>query len=228
MINEPKITMILGSRGRGKTGTLIRHIVPGYIARRQPEFGFNKIAIIDLEDNYNYNSLECLSDASYPESHKKVLRRYFHAPVKAISRKRLPALKSGAVRVLPGDEFAGEYIDGVIDDICYNKAVKQCLIVFEDAARFMPANNGLDSVVRDMIINAKQRAMDIVFIFHFWSDVPPKLCKWIDTLYLHHCDESVAGRKKAIGESKYARILEAENRIKKNSNKYYFEKINLN
>ncbi len=224
-----KITMIVGNRHTGKTGTLIRQILPEYIATRYKHFGAIKVGVFDLEKNYNYEKFECLQDPAFPQERKNLLTRFIKVPVNIIHRARFQALKSGMVRILPINEFAGQFIDEVIKGICYDTKINKCLIVLEDTARFMPGNNSFDSTLRDLIINSKQRAMDIVMMFHFWTDVPPKLIKWIDEIYLHHCDESVSCRRKDVPEVKMQRILEAEARIRANAaNRFYTEKIILN
>ncbi len=220
------ITMIIGNRGTGKTGTLIREIVPEYIAIRKGNF---KIGVFDLEDNYNYNSFECIQDPKYSVERKKLLQKFVFTPVPVFTRERFAKVTRGMVRILPqANENGGEFTRTAIKDIVYNQNIKECMIVVEDSARFMPDNNSLDSTMRDIIINAKQRRMNLVLMFHFWTDVPPKLLKWIDTVYLHKCDETVMKRAKDIVEIKLQKILAAEKKLTNNRNRYAFEKIKLN
>ncbi len=220
------ITMIIGNRGTGKTGTLIRQIIPEYIAIREGKY---KIGVFDLEDNYNYQAFECLQDSKYSVERKKLLQRYVCTPVPIFTRERFVKVTRGMVRILPqAHENGGDFTRTAMKDIVYNQSIKECMIVIEDSARFMPDNNSLDSTMRDIIINAKQRRMNLVLMFHFWSDVPPKLLKWIDTIYLHRCDESVSKRSKDIAEVKLGKILAAEKRVNQNKNRYAFEKITLN
>ena len=220
-----KITLIIGNRGTGKTGTFIRQIVPEYIARRKGQF---KIGVFDLEDNYNYQQFECLSDSHFAAGRKKILTDHVYTPVPIKTREQFSKVLKGMVRVLPQGENAGDFTRVALKDIVYNQSINNCLIAIEDSARFMPDNNGLDSSLRDLIINCKQRSMDVVLMFHFWSDVPPKLIKWIDEIYLHKCDESATKRKKDIAEIKLEKILTAEHRVQANRNRYYFERITLN
>lgn len=227
-----KISLILGNRGTGKTNTLFREVIPEYLAvcyktTRTP--GVFKIAVCDLENNYNYNSLECLKDPAFADSKKKLLTKYIKTPVKIIRKEKFALIKQGMFRVMPGnDEHGGEFAKSILSDIVYNRAINNCLVVVEDSARFMPDNNGLDSQLRDLIINSKQRSMDIVLMFHAWTDIPPKLLRWIDQIYLHKCDESVISRKKNISEVKLELILRAEEKLKWIKNKYASEKIILN
>lgn len=224
-----KITVIIGNRGYGKTGTFIRIVIPEYILERFPQFRNFKCAIIDLEENYNYEKFECLTDKNFSKERKEILKRFCSQPVPIKRLKNLPHLNSGVFRFIPGeDEYAGAFADNVMKAIVYDKRIKEMLICIEDAARLMPDNNTLDTRLRDMIINAKQRKMDIVLFFHFWSDVPPKLLKWVDVIYLHKCDESAMLREKNITEIKLNKIIAAEQRLKASSNKYAHEKIILN
>lgn len=224
-MNSFKIIMIIGNRGTGKTGTLIRKIVPEYIALRKGKF---KIGVFDLENNYNYNHFECLTDPRFDEQRKKLLINRCENPVPIVSRDRFPNIKEGMVRILPGkNEHAAQFAKTCLSDIVYNQSVNNCLVVVEDTARFMPNNNALDSALHDLMINCKQRKMDLVMMFHFWSDVPPTLLKWIDVIYLHKCDESVKSREKKLSPIKVEKILQAEARVNKQPNRYHSEKIIL-
>lgn len=224
-----RISMIIGKRGYGKTGTLIRDVMPEYIATRYKQFGKIKIGIYDLEHNYNYHKFECLSDKDYPKAKKDLLKTFCANPVPVVTIQQFSLLKAFTVRILPGnDETAGKFVPQAFTSIVNDRKLRECLIAIEDAARFMPDNNRLDTDLRDMIINAKQRSMDICLLFHDWSDVPPKLIRWIDEIYLHKTDTSAEYRKKDLGPHKYNLMLQAEKEVNAHPDKYFHKKIILN
>lgn len=84
------------------------------------------------------------------------------------------------------------------------------LVVIEDATRFISKN--VDSNVRKFVLDTKQRNLDLIFVFHSLSDVPPDLIRWSDTLTLFKTNENFTSymRTKIPNQS----IEKAFNRVK--------------
>lgn len=224
-----RIKMVLGKRQHGKTGTVIRTIIPWYVLERYRHFGKVKIGIIDLEHNYNYEKFECLSDSKYPKEKKDILKIVSNQPVPAIPLEKFGFLKKKTVRLLPDEnENADHFSDRVFNAIKNDRTINKCLLVVEDAARFMPDNNRMDSDLKAMCINAKQRDMDLCLVFHDWSDVPPKLIRWIDDIYLHKTDTTATYRAKDLGPHKLAQLLQAEKEVNNHPENFFHKHIILN
>lgn len=61
-------------------------------------------------------------------------------------------------------------------------------VIIEDATRFI--SRQVDSNVRKFVLDTKQRNLDLIFVFHSLTDVPPDLIRWSDTLTLFKTNET--------------------------------------
>ncbi len=223
-----RIGVVLGNRGFGKTGTFFRVFLIWYVLKRFKQFmGDIVVYIFDLEKNYNYEKIECLTDRTFDKEKKELIKHICSQPIPI--RKRGKIIKKGVIRILPEEtESGGAFASKIFTDITENRNIKNCAVVVEDAARFMPANNQLDVQLRNMIINAKQRSMDLLLFFHSWEDVPPNLIRWIDDLYLHKVDTSATWRQDKLGPAKLAKVVEAEKEVNAHPSKYFMKHVILN
>jgi len=71
---------------------------------------------------------------------------------------------------------------------------KDGFIVFEDATKYIEGN--VTEALRSFVIDSKQKNVDILFIFHSLSDVPPKLIRWSDYFVLFKTNEGVPSKSK--------------------------------
>ncbi len=109
---------------------------------------------------------------------------------------------SGTFRLISSDT------DRIFETI--EKEAWNALVVIEDATRFISKN--VDSNVRKFVLDTKQRNLDLIFVFHSLSDVPPDLIRWSDTLTLFKTNENFTSymRTKIPNQS----IEKAFNRVK--------------
>lgn len=61
------------------------------------------------------------------------------------------------------------------------------LIVIEDATRFI--GHKVDNNVKRFVLDTKQRNLDLIFVFHSLTDVPPDLIRWSDFITLFVTNE---------------------------------------
>jgi len=64
--------------------------------------------------------------------------------------------------------------------------LKNGLIIFEDASKYL--RRQLPEDVRTFLIDSKQKNLDIIFLFHGFSYVPPELFRILDMITIFKCD----------------------------------------
>lgn len=82
--------------------------------------------------------------------------------------------------------IANSDTDAIFDTI--EKDVWNALVVVEDATRFI--SRQVSSEVRKFVLDTKQRNLDLIFVFHSLTDVPPDLIRWSDYLTLFKTNEA--------------------------------------
>lgn len=97
-----------------------------------------------------------------------------------------------------------------ISRVCYNT-----LLIFEDATSYMEGR--LEEPVKRFVIQSKQKNLDMLFQFHGFNDIPPKLLRYMDILTIFKCD-SPEYRKRQIIE--YKSVLKAWETVMKDKNPY--------
>ena len=95
--------------------------------------------------------------------------------------------------------------------------LKNALIVFEDAGKYIRKNLQLD--VRQFVIDSKQKNLDLIFIFHGFAATPPELIRYSDIITMFRTDNPEY-RKSEIYvydeiKKNYEQILKSKNPYEK-------------
>lgn len=110
----------------------------------------------------------------------------FHHPeregevIPIVSIDEIKSSDKSAVRIVSSDT------DAIFDAI--QKNAWNSVVVIEDATRFI--SRQVDANVRKFVLDTKQRNLDLIFIFHSLTDLPPDLIRWSDYLTLFKTNES--------------------------------------
>lgn len=99
--------------------------------------------------------------------------------VPTITVEKLARWKSGVYRIYHSDEIE---LFRIINKYCYNT-----VIFFEDATKYI--QNSLEENLKRLLIDSKQRNIDVFFAFHYLGAVPPKLAKISDFIVLFKTNE---------------------------------------
>ena len=123
--------------------------------------------------------------------------------------------KDGNIKVIisdPGDAMT-----------ILNKHCSNAFIIGEDAGKYITPNVRQD--VRAFIIDHRKRNFDLALMFHFLGDIPPYICKQYDHMILFKTGDNLEVR-----QNKFANwhvIAAKAERIKKNADMHYCEKIDI-
>lgn len=100
----------------------------------------------------------------------------------------LPRLRSGAVRVY-GEDFDSEILPAL-------QRVRNAFIVFEDCRKYIRQN--LQRGIENLIIDSKQKNLDLFFLYHTWGYIPPGIIQMVDFLEVFPTSDSPANKKNHI------------------------------
>ncbi len=98
------------------------------------------------------------------------------------------------------------------------------LLIMEDATSFI--NKNIQKEVRRMIIDTKQKNVDMLITFHGFMSAPPEVLRYCDTITIFKTD-TPEPRKAMIG-SYYSEVLKVYNEVMKSSNRYFHKTIKIN
>ena len=101
---------------------------------------------------------------------------------------------------------------------------KNGLLLMEDATNFIPKS--IPKEVRRMIIDTKQKNVDMLMTFHGFMSTPPEIIRYADTITMFKTDTPET-RKDVIG-AYYEDVLKAYNEIMKSTNPYINKTIKIN
>ncbi len=190
-----KVTAIFGERGSGKTEYL----------RGNPAFGLPgfirgylkkdmKVLIVDTLDHASYRDIARLPIAKLQGWNKGVYRCW-------VEPDEMPDLTT--------------YINQL--DSMYNT-----FIVFEDAYKHM--ENLVPKPMSRLMIDSKQKNIDMVFMFHGFSFAPPKLFGLIDLIEIFKTKDHPECRKTKM-RGYYDDALKLYEEVKASANPYYHKLI---
>lgn len=111
--------------------------------------------------------------------------------IASIEIKDLPAWKKPSVYRIYGSNTQ-EIIESIQENIC------NCLIIYEDASKYI--GKMMDTHVRYMIFDSKQKNNDLIFLFHGFMATPPELFRISDTITLFKTGDHPKCRKKQHGK----------------------------
>jgi len=101
---------------------------------------------------------------------------------------------------------------------------KNGLLIMEDATSFVPKS--IPKEVRRMIIDTKQKNVDLLLTFHGFMSTPPEIIRYCDTITMFRTDNPES-RKNDIG-AYYEDINKAFNEILKSKNPFINKTIKIN
>jgi hypothetical protein len=126
-----------------------------------------------------------------------------------IHHDKIPYLVSGKKRVIitPDNE------DEVYRNLC---KLTYSLIVLEDASKYTA--NSFSPGLRKLVFDSKNVKNELVFQFHGWSYIHPKLCAQADTVTLFRNRENYGAYKDKI--PMYGELLEAQTAVNNSAEPY--------
>lgn len=89
------------------------------------------------------------------------------------------------------------------------------LVIFEDSSKYL--RRVLPDEVRKFIIDTKQRNLDLIFLFHGFSYVPPELFRLMDNIVIFKTDNPERRKNDIIA---YDDVLKAYNEVMASKNPY--------
>lgn len=136
--------------------------------------GSDELKINGLIDNY--------LDANPKQ--KILIVDLFDSPVwrdiPLITHDKLNRWKSGIYRIFDRD-FT--HLIELLNKYCFNT-----VIIFEDATKYV--QNTLEENLRQLLIDSKQKNLDVFFAFHYFQAAPPSLVRIADYLVIFKTNES--------------------------------------
>ena len=88
----------------------------------------------------------------------------------------------------------GEDPDVMLENV--EKYLRNALVVFEDASKYINAN--LQDSVRRSVLDSKQKNLDMLFMFHGFSYIPPKLLRISDEITIFKSDNPDYRKKEIV------------------------------
>jgi energy-coupling factor transporter ATP-binding protein EcfA2 len=98
------------------------------------------------------------------------------------------------------------------------------LLVMEDSTAFIPKI--IPEKLRRMIIDTKQKDVDMIMVFHGFMSTPPEILRYTDTLTFFKTD-TPDSRKEAIG-AYYNDVLTQYNNVMASTNQYIYKTVKIN
>jgi hypothetical protein len=135
--------------------------------------------------------------------------------VPTISLEQLHRWKSGVYRIFHSEPSR---LMSLIGQYCYNT-----VIIFEDATKYI--KNTLDENLRRLLIDSKQKNLDVFFAFHYLQAVPPDLVRISDYVVLFKTNESFTSQLR----NKYPHpdIIKGFQEVSKHKNFHFYKEIAL-
>jgi hypothetical protein len=155
-----------------------------------------KILIIDTLDHPSYKNIGILSPAQFLKFNSGISRAYMEP----------------------------EKILQLVNQINKTAHFNNTLLVFEDAGKY--TDKILPKVFNRLIIDSKQRNIDIIFIYHSWSHTPNDVFrKGLDAIQLFKTSDAPKVRQNYLPE--YDKVYKAFEDVKNNGNNFYSKFIEL-
>ena len=155
-----------------------------------PKTTFGKVVIIDTFDHPSYNEFENLHPANFKQ---------FATPGK-YSKKTVHCFSNN--------------MDDVFTKV--QRYSNNMLIVFEDATKYLESN--VPENVKNFVLDTKQRHVDLIFLFHSFKSVPPKLFTWADSITFFRTKEIIENQKNRV--ICYDEMIEPYKKLKASTEKY--------
>jgi len=104
-----------------------------------------------------------------------------------------------------------------------DKYLTNSLLVFEDCTKYIKSN--LQDSVRNLLIDSKQKNLDIILMYHSLGQVPPDIFRLSDFIVLFKTGEQWDNSWKKIPNAH--KVKDAFIEVNKHSNKYYNKVIRI-
>jgi tRNA A37 threonylcarbamoyladenosine biosynthesis protein TsaE len=128
---------------------------------------------------------------------------------------KLPLWKNGNYRIFDNDPYNTLEIAA---NNCYD-----CTMVLEDARRYIEPS--VQKPIKQLIVEHRNRNIDIVMMFHSLKDIPPYICSMHNDIVLFKTNDNVAQCLTKF--SNWNDIVKAHNLLMKSNNNFISSIINL-
>lgn len=190
------VYLIAGQTGSGKT-TTVKHII------QKLRMNFSKAVIFDEFDSDVWHNM-ATNDRPEWASEK----------VPIVDENQLLRLRSGVVRLIQTEAKASHYWQ------VFNQ-LRNTIIVIEDSRRMIKPDGELHPDLISLILNCKQKNIELIFVFHALLEINPDLVHRIRILILHH-----TGENRVPYRFRNFRVLQGFEKLKKHDAlKFPFEKV---
>jgi hypothetical protein len=127
----------------------------------------------------------------------------------------LPRWKSGVKRIISPD------IDEVLQAMA--DSVHNALIIFEDATKYIEGDP--NKAIKQLVLASKQRNLDILFTFHTYRSIPPKLFSWADVLEVFKTGEDIRQFKNKI--PLYEKVQSIHHLVENHQSRFFHKTVRL-
>lgn len=193
-----EVGTILGQRGTGKT----LYLLGSKLSSNPNDKALNKKGVLDI---YIAKSMKILIiDTLDHPSYKNI-------PI--LTQKEFYKFKSGIYRVV----LEPDAIPLFINLINKSKHMNNTLIVCEDAGKY--TGSQLTNPFKRLIIDTKQRNIDLIFMYHCFIDTPANLFTKTDFIKLFKTEDSPECRKNRM--RLYSKVYTAYEQVGKHPSNFY-------
>lgn len=184
------VGLIIGQRGTGKT-SFIKGDKKVNVPGLIPIYQKKniKVLIIDTLDHPAYRDVPILPQTKFKQFNKGVVRLFMEP----------------------------DNILKLVDLINTSPHLNNTFIIFEDAGKY--TEKSLPKAFKRLIIDSKQRNIDILFCYHCFIDTPANIFTKADYIQLFKTEDSPVVRKNNL--RLFDKVNNAYNEVKKHSNNFY-------
>lgn len=137
--------------------------------------------------------------------------------IPVLEPKHFAAFKKGICRTWLEPDAVVKLVDKINQAQHFNNTA----VVFEDAGKY--TERTLPRPFRRLIIDSKQRNIDLLFMYHAWVDTPGDIFTKSDYIQLFKTEDSPEVRKHKI--RLFEKVQAAYQRVKNNPSRFYSEFI---
>jgi len=159
-----------------------------------------KVLIVDTFNHPSYNE----GDEAYPSAVQRVMPH------------QVPSWKKGIYRMY-GHDFDTEMLPALKD-------LRNTFIVFEDAKKYIRQH--VQPELDSLLIDSKQKNIDMIFLYHSWGDVPPRLIKMADSIEVFRTADSPQIRKNLISGI-FVEAMKVYEKVKSSKKDWFHQSIDM-
>lgn len=193
-----EVGTILGQRGTGKT----LYLIGSKLSSNPNDKPLNKKGLLDI---YVAKGMKILivDTLDHPS--------YRNIPI--LKQNEFLKFRSGVARVI----FEPDNMNKFINLINRAPFMNNTLIVLEDAGKW--TGEKLSAQLKRLIIDTKQRNIDIILMYHCFIDTPANLFTKTDFIKLFKTEDSPEIRKERM--RLYSKVAEAYEQVKKHPSNFH-------